>query len=184
MIYRNIRFMARVLRAWAINRTGKNSVCNLWYRPQNSVSKRNLFQKCSSCCKLLLFYHCSSCYCFCCLFYCSLKGYSGIHVSPYESCCMTHLFPVPFILDLSADLSNDMWEAVAFLVLLNIQFNTGKMIYPGHIDNWKKSGPCMVWVKKFFEAMRMSARSTFNPLFRVLNRRRHPAIDCRLLCDL
>ena len=57
-----------------------------------------------------------------------------------------------------------MWEAVAFLVLLNIQCNAGKMIYPGHIDNWKKSGPCMVLGKTFFEPMGLSARSIFNPV--------------------
>lgn len=37
----------------------------------------------------------------------------------------------------TADLNNDMWQAVAFLVLVNIQFNTGEMIYLGHIGNGK-----------------------------------------------
>ena len=31
--------MARVLRAWAINRRGKNSVCNLRYRPQTRLAR-------------------------------------------------------------------------------------------------------------------------------------------------
>ena len=29
--------MARALRAWAINRGGKNSVCNLWYGPRTRL---------------------------------------------------------------------------------------------------------------------------------------------------
>ena len=45
-----------------------------------------------------------------------------------------------------------MWQAVAFLVLVNIQFNTGKMIYLGNIDKLcKESGTCSVLVKIFFE---------------------------------
>lgn len=48
-----------------------------------------------------------------------------------------------FFLILTADLSNDMWQAVVFLVLVNIQFNTGEMIYPGYIDNGKSNIPVL-----------------------------------------
>ena len=38
-----------------------------------------------------------------------------------------------------------MWEAVVFLVLVNIQFNTGEMIYLGYIDNGKSNIPVLVY---------------------------------------
>lgn len=38
-----------------------------------------------------------------------------------------------------------MWQTVVFLVLVNIQFNTGEMIYPGYIDNGKSNIPVLVY---------------------------------------
>ena len=40
-----LRFMARALRAWAINRGGKNSVCNLRYGPRTRLVRSMYFRR-------------------------------------------------------------------------------------------------------------------------------------------